>query len=192
MDDRALVPHTITAEVNPLQMSILMEILSDCMPEIRTIFERQTVAKLMVSFDDVGKAVSEIYSRCLSECELYYDAKMIFEQTGKFPDFQTVLEVNTDATAYTPGPGEKKEIEFELIPAHEMVVYLLLRGYFDQFQEMMTSYYTSLVHLDFGAMQESADAIHNASIAKTDIMEKAAPIIEVFRMTGQFPSREEN
>lgn len=173
-------------------MSILMEILSDCMPEIRTIFERQTVAKLMVSFDDVGKAVSEIYSRCLSECELYYDAKMIFEQTGKFPDFQTVLEVNTDATAYTPGPGKKKEIEFELIPAHEMVVYLLLRGYFDQFQEMMTSYYTSLVHLDFGAMQESADAIHNASIAKTDIMEKAAPIIEVFRMTGQFPSREEN
>ncbi len=190
--DKALEKHTVTAEVNPLQLTILMEVLSDCLPEIRKIFESQTVAKLMVSFDDVGKAVSEIYSRCYSESELFYDARMIFEQTGKFPDFQTVLELNTDATDYIPGPGEKKEIEFELIPAHEMIVYLLLRGYFNQFQEMMTTHFADFVHLDFGAMQESADAIHNASIAKTDIKGKAAPIIEAFRMTGQFPDGVEN
>lgn len=190
--DKALVPHIITAEVNPLQVSIMMDILSDCLPEIQRIFENQDVGKFVVSFDDIGKAVGEIYSRCYSESNLFDDAKRIFEETGTFPDLLTLLTANAEATGRIPGPGENKSIEFELIPGHEMVVYLLLRGYFNQFQKMMTTHFSKLVHLDFYAMQESADNIHEASIGQTDIKEKAAPMIEIFRMTGQFPDGADN
>jgi hypothetical protein len=190
--DKALEKHIVTAEVNPLQVSILMDVLNDCLPGIQEIFESQNTAKFTVGFDDIGKTVGEIYRRCYSETGLFEDAKRIFEETGSFPDIHTLLEINAQTSDNKPGPGENKSIEFEIIPGHEMLVYLMLRGYFNQFQEMMTTHFSNLVHLDLYAMQESADAIHEASIGKTDIKEKAAPIIEVLKMTGQFPDGVEN
>lgn len=192
MGDEALIEQTITAEVNPLQMSILMDVLSNCLPEIRLIFEEQSGGKFVLNFDDAEKAVNEIYFRCYAETELFDDAKRIFNVTGSFPDISTLLEKNAETSIRIPGPGDMKRIEFNLTPGHEMLVYLLLRGYFNQFQEMMLTHFSDYVFLDFGAMQLSADAIHEAVMATTDIREKAAPMVEIFKMTGQFPDEKNN
>lgn len=190
--DKALEKHTITAEVNPLQMSVFMEVLSDCLPGIQEIFGVPNSGEFVVGFDDIGKTVDEIYSKCYAKTELFAKAKQILEETGIFPDFLTLLETNAENAGHIPGPGKKQPVEFEIIPGHEMLVYLMLRGYFKQFHEMIMTHFSKLVHLDFNEMQESADAIHEASIAKTDIKQRAAPIVEVFKMTGRFPDGVEN
>lgn len=192
MKDKALEKHIIKVEVNPLQMAILINVLSNCMPDIRDIFKQNTPENIVVDFGNIEKSILEIYSVCYSETELFDVAKRVFIETGSYPDIHKLLEINANVCGHMHGAGEMKEIEFELILVDVMMIYLLLRGYYDQFEEMMKNDYSKLVKLDFGAMQASADAIYEANMAFTNIREKVAPIIEIFKMTGRLPDSIEN
>ena len=192
MEKIIMEKRLINVEVNPLQLAVLMDVLNDCLPQIRNIYEGESDVKFVMKFSDIEKSVVEIYTHCYSAMDIFDYAKQIFQETGSFPDILTLLEMNARKTIHLPGPGEMKSLEFEIIPARIMLVYLLLRGYFDQFQNIMMKSFSELMYLDFGAMQESADAIYEASIAGTGVKEMAAPMVEVYKMTGQLPDGNEN
>lgn len=190
--NKALEEQIVTAEVNPLQVCILMDVLNDYLPEIKSIFGSETPDIFKPLFKDIDKTVIEIYSGCYSETELFDDAKCVFKKTGSFPDFQTSLKKHVETYGHKPGPGDVKTIEFMMAPASAMFVIFLLRGYFYQFEKIFLDRFSELMVVDIVAMQNSGDAIYEASISKTGAREMAAPLLEIIELTGQFPDELNN
>lgn len=191
MKNNALEKHTITVEVNPVQLSVLMDLAGNCLPDIQLIMDENLPKGAVIDLSDVETTIAEIYIRCFVETELMEDAKRNFKETGEFPDFNSLVKSRFINDFKVTGPGEFKPVKIEVVPTHVMFAIFLIRGYFDQFTEMIGKEYSDCMFLDYKAMRKSIDDIYEKSIAITDIREKTAPVVEAYEMTGQMPDLDE-
>lgn len=189
MADKTIEKCAVSADVNPLLVAIVMNTLSEYLPIIKSKFDDRAEVYIQgVDFDTFGLTIEEIYYSCYAETVFMTNAKQMFNDRGKFPDIQELIQAHAMKGFRIAYPDKTTSVRLEIAPAYGLLAAFQIRCHFEQLCKMMNENLSEFIILDFSAIQKSVDVIYEKCLGQSTVREEIALEKEIFNLTGQLPN----